>query len=1055
MNDTVHSQADLLQRALSALRDARQRIAAQEQQAHEPIAIVGLGCRFPGGADAQAFWQLLAEGRDAIREVPAERWDMDARYSAERQQAGSLYARHAGLLDDIGAFDPAFFGITPREALSMDPQQRLMLQNCWHAIENAAIDPCSLSGSRCGVFIGCGATDYHQRSREHQLSSQGFTGAAMSILAARIAYFLNLQGPCLSIDTACSSSLVAIANACDSLLANNCDLALAGGVAVMAGPTMHVKTGQSGMLSVDGRCFAFDHRANGFVPSEGVGTLMLKRLADAERDGDIVHAVIRGWGVNQDGKTNGITAPNPVSQTRLMRSVYDRFAIDPEDIQLIEAHGTGTKLGDPIEVEGLTQAFRHYTGKTGYCALGSVKGNIGHTLYAAGIAGALKLVLALKHRQLPPAASFERLNPHIDLSDSPFVVNTALKPWPENAKGGRSAVVSSFGFSGTNAHLVLEAAPMRDTHRAAGHDFASARPALIPLSARTSEQLRQRAQSLAETLADGIAARIDDEAQTMPSLHDIAHTLQVGREAMEERCALVAHSLVELEAKLRAFAAERTPAGMHLGSSLSRAGKLAFIGQDAELKAVLIETCLRDGKLEKLAELWVDGVDLPWAKLYPAEAGRGPRRVELPLYPFARERYWLEEDAAAVAPRAENAAAVIHPLLHVNASTLRQQRYRSTFDGSESFLRDHRVRFGEGRVEHVLPGVAYLEMAAAAIADALPDGFPDAAAAGSSSTGSPGRLSLRDVVWWQPIMVDGPMAVEIELGVEDDGVIEFEIASGSGEGRVLHCQGEAHFVDAPGERMADAGLLASAQRGERWREDEIYAAFAQMGLHYGPAHRGIRAISRVGGKLVADVALPAIVGDAYRMPPGIMDSALQACIGFLPSLQALPQSPSVPFTLRSLTLHAPCPSEVVVVLTPAAGILDSSGQSAPVENCDVSIFGTDGALCVDIRGFGWRAVDGASAATPTGSRDVGGSHRAGRFDEGRMLDGKGLPDDARMLDEARMMDATEMTYEDVSMHEASMDDAETFDEAFYRELLASISRQDVSAEDAVELGLPS
>ncbi|GAB3351113.1 beta-ketoacyl synthase N-terminal-like domain-containing protein [Lysobacter tyrosinilyticus] len=991
--------------------------AARRTTGTDAIAIIGMAGQFPRAGDLDAFWRNIAGGKDCIDTVPPQRWDIERYFSEDISIPGTTNSRWMGVLDDCDAFDPLFFNISPTEAESMDPQQRLMLQNCWHAIENAAIDPRSLSGSRCGVFVGCGATDYHQRSREHQFSSQGFTGAAMSILAARIAYYLNLQGPCLSIDTACSSSLVAIANACDSLVANNCDLALAGGVAVMAGPMMHVKTGQSGMLSVDGRCFAFDHRANGFVPSEGVGTLMLKRLADAERDGDIVHAVIRGWGVNQDGKTNGITAPNPVSQTRLMRGVYDRFGIDPEDIQLIEAHGTGTKLGDPIEVEGLTQAFRHYTGKTGYCALGSVKGNIGHTLYAAGVAGALKLALALKHRQLPPAASFERLNPHIDLSDSPFVVNTALKPWPENAKGGRSAVISSFGFSGTNAHLVLEAAPTRDTRRADEHDVTSARPALIPLSAKTTEQLRQRAQSL----ADALARIADDDAQATPSLHDIAYTLQVGREAMEERCALVAHSLVELEARLRAFAAERTPADMHVGSSLSRAGKLAFIGQDAELKAVLIDTCLRDGKLDKLAELWVDGVDLPWAKLYPAKVGR-PRRVELPLYPFARERYWLEDDTAAVAQRAEGAVATIHPLLHVNASTLNQQRYRSTFDGSESFLRDHRVRFGEGRVEHVLPGVAYLEMAAAAIAEALPDAF--------ASAGSHGGLTLRDVVWWRPIVVDGPMAVEIELGVEDDGVIVFEIASGSGDGRVLHCQGEARFADAGGERMADAGLLASAQRGERWSDDEIYAAFAQMGLHYGPAHRGIRAISRVGEKLVADVALPTIAGDAYRMPPGIMDSALQACIGFLPSLQALPQAPSVPFTLRSLTLHAPCPSEVVVVLTPAAGTIGGSGGHAAVESCDVSIFGTGGALCVDIRGFGWRAVDGARG-----------------FDGGGVLDAMGFPDDARMLNEARMLDATPQS--------RTSDETEMFDEAFYRGLLESISRKDVSAEDAVELGLPS
>ena len=996
------SRAQASTQTLTSWRNRGARRASSVAHGTDAIAVIGIAGQFPRAKTLDAFWRNIAGAKECIDPVPPQRFDIERYFSEDISVPGTTNSRWMGVLEDSDVFDPLFFNISPTEAESMDPQQRLMLQSCWHAIENAAIDPRSLSGSRCGVFVGCGATDYHQRSREHQLSTQGFTGAAMSILAARISYFLNLQGPCLSIDTACSSSLVAIASACDSLIAQNCDLALAGGVAVMAGPAMHVKTGQSGMLSADGRCFAFDHRANGFVPGEGVGTVMLKRLADAERDGDIVHAVIRGWGVNQDGKTNGITAPNPVSQTRLMRAVYDRFGINPEDIQLVEAHGTGTKLGDPIEVEGLTHAFRHYTDKTQYCALGSVKGNIGHSLYAAGIAGVLKLVLALKHRQLPPAASFERLNPHIDLSDSPFQVNTALKPWPENARGGRSAVVSSFGFSGTNAHLVLEAAPPRAV--AATADAGPSRPALIPLSARTPEQLRQRALDL----ADFIAASID----AAPSLQDIAYTLQIGKEAMEERGALVVRSLAELDERLRVFAAGETPKGMHVGSTLSRAGKLAFIGQDRDLQAVLIQTCLREGKLDKLAELWVDGVDLPWDTLHRDAPGVRPRRIELPLYPFAREHYWLEDETSAPAANAVGATAVLHPLLHANVSTLRQQRYRSTFDGSEFFLRDHRVRFGEGRIEHVLPGVAYLEMAAAAVADALPDAFAEA--------GARERLVLGNIVWWRPVVVDGPTTVEIELGIDDAGAVVFEIASGSGDARVLHCQGEAGFADAVGERTADAALLAAARRGEQWHADDLYAALGQMGLHYGPTHRGIRTLSRTGGKLVAAVALPAVAGgaDAYRMHPAVMDAALQACIGFLPSLQALPQAPSVPFALRSLTLHAPCPAEAVVVLTPTGA---AGAEVSAVESCDVSIFDADGALCIEIRGFNWRAVDKAKTA----SMDV-------PFDARRPFD------EARPFEEAQ-----------------SFEEAGTFDETFYRELLDSISRKEMSAEEAAELGLLS
>ncbi len=996
------------QPALTSWRKKGARRASSAAGGTDAIAVIGIAGQFPRAKTLDAFWRNIAGAKECIDAVPAQRFDIERYFSEDISVPGTTNCRWMGVLEDSDVFDPLFFNISPTEAESMDPQQRLMLQSCWHAIENAAIDPRSLSGSRCGVFIGCGGTDYHQRSREHQLSTQGFTGSAMSILAARIAYFLNLQGPCLSIDTACSSSLVAIANACDSLVAQNCDLALAGGVAVMAGPTMHVRTGQSGMLSVDGRCFAFDHRANGFVPGEGVGTVMLKRLADAERDGDIVHAVIRAWGVNQDGKTNGITAPNPVSQTRLMRAIYDKFGIDPEDIQLIEAHGTGTKLGDPIEVEGLTQAFRHYTDKTQYCVLGSVKGNIGHSLYAAGVAGVLKLVLALKHRQLPPAASFERLNPHIDLSDSPFHVSTALQPWPENAHGGRAGVVSSFGFSGTNAHLVLEAAPPRAV--AATADTGPSRPALIPLSAKTPEQLRQRAQDLAAFLE---ASAVD--AHAAPSLQDIAYTLQVGKEAMEERCALVVRSLAELDERLRAFATGETPKGMHVGSTLSRAGKLAFIGQDRDLQAVLIQTCLREGKLDKLAELWVDGVDLPWDMLHRDAPGAPPRRIELPLYPFAREHYWLEDETSAQSLSGADGTAALHPLLHANVSTLRQQRYRATFDGTEFFLRDHRVRFGEGRIEHVLPGVAYLEMAAAAIAEALPDAFAD--------PGSHGRLVLGNVAWWRPVVVEGPTTVEIELGIDDAGAILFEITTGSGDSRVLHCQGEGSFVETAGERTADAALLAAAQRGEQWNADDIYAAFGPMGLHYGPAHRGLRTLSRTGGKVVATVVLPAVAGvaDAYRMHPSIMDAALQACVGFQPSLQTLPHAPSVPFALRSLTLHAPCPEEVVVVLTPAG----TAGAGA-IESCDVSIFDADGALCVDIRGFVWRGVDKAKAAA------VAEAGAARRSDAGRPVDA------------ARSFDAHE-----------SPDEAGAFDEAFYRELLDSISRKEMSAEEAAELGLPS
>ncbi|MCP5004685.1 MAG: polyketide synthase, partial [Planctomycetes bacterium] len=333
------------------------------------------------------------------------------------------------------------------------------LESAWSCIEDAGINPETLSSSRCGVFVGCGAGDYGQSIQGDRFSSKNLMGASSSILSARISYLLNLKGPCLSIDTACSSSLVAIAEACGSLVNHTINLALAGGVCVLSGPSMHIMTSQSGMLSKDGRCFTFDARANGFVPGEGMGVLLLKRLDDAVRDKDPIHGIIRGWGVNQDGKTNGITSPSVNSQIQLEKDVYQRFGIDPASISLVEAHGTGTGLGDPIEVEALLESFESQTSKKQSCALGSVKSNIGHLLAAAGVSGVIKVLLCLENQKLVPHANFKTLNPQIDLKNSRFYINTKLQDWKAPQGIPRRACISSFGFSGTNAHLVIEEAP--------------------------------------------------------------------------------------------------------------------------------------------------------------------------------------------------------------------------------------------------------------------------------------------------------------------------------------------------------------------------------------------------------------------------------------------------------------------------------------------------------------------------------------------------------------------------------------------------------------------
>ncbi|HEY2322106.1 MAG TPA: SDR family NAD(P)-dependent oxidoreductase [Thermoanaerobaculia bacterium] len=496
--------------------------------AESDIAIIGMSGRFPGAPTLADFWRNLADGVDSITDIPPQRFAAD-----ERMQCAK-----GGFLDDIDQFDPLFFKISPQEAEWMDPQQRLFLEQAWLALEDAGLSDRALAGASCAVFAGAGQGDYFRlmEGSDNDASAQFGIGNVSSILAARIAYLLDLKGPAVSIDTACSSSLVAVHLACQALRGGECDLALAGGVSLMITPQMHLLTSASRMLSPDGKCKTFDSEANGFVPGEGVGAVVLKRLAAAVADGDRIYAVIRGSGTNQDGRTNGITAPSAQSQTALQLAVYERYGIDPSTITYVEAHGTGTKLGDPIEIDALTDSFRRFTKAARFCAVGSVKTNIGHTLPAAGMAGLIKSVLALRARKIPPSLHCGTENEHIDFARSPFFVNRELREWLPVPGAPRRAAVSSFGFSGTNAHLVLDERPEPPAPPSAG-------PWSFVLSARTPESLRRYALTLAEWLGG--------DGATVP-LADVAFTLSERRSRFRHQRVVNAGDRAVLIAKLRA-----------------------------------------------------------------------------------------------------------------------------------------------------------------------------------------------------------------------------------------------------------------------------------------------------------------------------------------------------------------------------------------------------------------------------------------------------------------------------------------------------------------------
>jgi acyl transferase domain-containing protein len=505
-----------------------------ERQRPEPIAVVGIGCRIPGCAPGpQAFWSLLANGRDAVCEVPADRWDIDQYYDPDPDAPARISTRWGGFLEGpVGAFDALFFGISGREAVSMDPQHRLLLEVAWEAIEHSGHDPHALAGSRTGVYIGISTTDYHHlllTRGQHAIDAYTASGSAHSIAAARISYVLDLRGPNLAIDTSCSSSLVSVHMACQGLLNGDCTMALAGGVNLLLSPEVSIALSRSHMMAGDGRSKAFDERADGFVRGEGCAIVVLKRLSDAQADGDNVLALISGSAVNQDGRSNGITAPSGPAQESVIRAALASARVAPEEIDYVEAHGTGTALGDPIEAHALAAVMGGH--RSVPLLVGSVKANLGHLEAAAGVAGLIKVVLALNHGAIPPQLHFRRLNPHIDWSGASIEVAVSGREWSHGDRP-RRAGVSSFGFSGTNAHVVVEEAPEPAPRTGTPRSVH-----VLPLSARTSAAL------------DDLTRRYAGH-DPAADLGDLCYTAAVGRAHFAERAAYVATNADELAAKL-------------------------------------------------------------------------------------------------------------------------------------------------------------------------------------------------------------------------------------------------------------------------------------------------------------------------------------------------------------------------------------------------------------------------------------------------------------------------------------------------------------------------
>ncbi|BDG78975.1 hypothetical protein BSF_07040 [Bacillus subtilis] len=896
----------------------------------ERIAIIGISGRYPDSENINQFWGVLSNGKSAIKEIPESRWDMSEYYDPEISKEGSIYCKWMGMLEDVDCFDSLFFEIPPSEAEMMDPQHRLFLQEGYRAFEDAGYSRSALNHKKCGVYLGIVNGEYNIQSQQSSENSS-VTAHSNAIGAARIAYYLNLKGPAISIDTACSSSLVSTHLAIQALLRGEIDMALAGGVSLYLTPESYISMCSAGMLSADGQCKAFDNSANGFVPGEGVGAVVLKRLKDAQDAGDYIYGVIIGSAINQDGKTNGITAPNLGSQIELVRDMYDRYNIDPESISYAEMHGTGTKLGDPIELEALSTAFSEKKDAKNYCAIGSVKSNIGHTSAAAAMAGIHKILLSMKHKKLVPTLHVNTPNEHFDFNHSPFYINRETNEWNTINGYPRRASISSFGYSGTNAHAVIEEYDMSN-HQAGNHkkkmEISSNSPGIFVLSAKNETQLNIYVENMKDYL----------EANPELDIANFLYTLQIGRESMDERLAILTSGLHDLSSKLSIFL--RNGAN---GTEILRGGITRNkIRNKVDKQDIAEKEVYKDRsacKYNVLANRWIAGETVDWEREYAVK----PRRIPLPAYPFEKEVHWLQQRARNT-HQERVVMNVLHPLLHENVSDFSEQCFRSVFTGQEFFLKDHMVQNSK-----IFPAAAMLEMARAA----------------GEISGGKQVSSISNISWVYPIKVneDG-QTVYIRLYPEGDHQAAFELSipdesAKNSDEEILCAEGTIEYKNKENDQLEQLNIEAYKSSCQLMIESkENYEAVKNNGLVYGPRFQTLEEIAYNENEVLARVKLnvPSSKEETkeYCLHPGLLDGALQTISIFLQNEQE--NKVYLPFSLGKITIHSSLSETGYVYTTAVKTERHNDTQGRLIKSFDITVTDDLGNISAVINDFNVKPI---------------------------------------------------------------------------------------------------
>lgn len=883
------------------------------------VSVVGMSLRVPGADTKEEFWKLLEQHQISYGHLPEARKMNWKKYGGNKVNVETAVV---GMVTDIDQFDPLFFEIPPIEAEQMDPRQRLLLEEIYHALEDAGYNEKNIANERIGIFIGAEDGDY----RLIIPNSENITANHNGILAARLAYYLDLSGPVITTNTACSSGLVAFHQACVSIERGECDTAVVAAANLFITDDLYAGMSKMGMISLGGQSRAFDKNADGMLPSEAIAVLIIKSTSRAVMDCNPLYGQVIGTGVNYDGKTGGITAPSRKAQAELIKSIYEKYAINPESVSYIITHGSSTKIGDPVEVNALQDAFKTLgVHRLQYCPIFSNKSNIGHTLAASGLVNIINLLLSFKYQTKPASVGISELNDYIEWDNSPFYINRADEAWAGDADHWIGAV-NSFGMSGTNAHVVLRGVtqPVKDT----GAVFAMH---LMVLSAKTADSLKKKAKQLLQLLCENPGLENKDFTY-------ICATLLNNRIHYSYRCAFYFQNQQEAMDRLRQTVTSNEEDGLYFGKIPPN----SIIDSESQEELIRLSNKIKDNAdcgveikehLRQLAMLYCKGYNLREGGLYepcPVSA----REIIMPKYPFQNSSYWYDSNITM----SEVRKAILHPLVHENVSNIMEQCYRSVFDGSELVFREHIINHVQ-----LLPAVAYLEAAYRVVLN---------------STAGIFRFSgvvLKDVAWLKPLAYQGEdLTINIALEAQNESTIEFEIFRNLDNGEFeTYCQGLAELgIDTAKETLninciKNQGALI--QSG-----DDFYRRIKNRGYHYGAGFRTIENIYRSGSDIYGELVLPVSISETlneYTIHPTMLDGAFQLGILFADGNgEDSCELPYVPFAVSEVEVHSRCQLKMWAKATKTI-------MNHQIIKYNVTLFDESGQLCIQVTGITMKVLE--------------------------------------------------------------------------------------------------